>query len=215
MCMCVSRSVVSDSLQPHGLQPARLPVHGISQAITVKWGAMSSCRQSPQARDWTQFSCITVRFFTISAAQEALYNLYIATKPDSIQGATNWRLRKIKSGKQIGEEHKNSLILLNWQWAYWQFFLFFQPNRSQCNLRTKSGNWVPSHFARRVERISIHSERGQKGSFFFFLLLLFLHFFTLLKPPGHPALAAGVEDRDPAGDKTQREEHVSLYFMKL
>ena len=189
-------------------------VHGISQAITVEWGAMFSSRRSPQARDWTQFSCITVRFFTISAAQEALYNLYIATKPDSIQEATNWRLRKIKSGKQIGEEHKNSLILLNWQWAYWQFSLFFQPNRSQCNLRTKSGNWVPSHFARRVERISKHSETVQKGSFFFFLLL-FLHFFTRLQPPGNPALAAAVADRDPAGDKTQREEHVSLYFMTL
>ena len=33
-------------LQPHGLQPARLPVHEISQARTLEWVAMPSSRGS-------------------------------------------------------------------------------------------------------------------------------------------------------------------------
>lgn len=89
-------------------------------------------------------------------------------------------------------------------------FYFFQPNRSQCNLRTKSGNWVPSHFAPRVERISKHSERGQKG---FFFLLLFLHFFTLLQPPGNPVLAAVVADMGPCRrQSSKRGTPFSLFY---
>ena len=40
VCVCV-RSVVSNSLQPHGLQPARLLIHGILQARTLEWVAIS------------------------------------------------------------------------------------------------------------------------------------------------------------------------------
>ena len=35
-----SRSVMSDSQRPHGLQPTRLPVHGIFQARVLEWGAI-------------------------------------------------------------------------------------------------------------------------------------------------------------------------------
>ena len=61
-------SVVSDSLQPHELQPTRLPcpwdfpgepVHGISQARILEWVAISSFRGSSQPRDGTHFSCIS------------------------------------------------------------------------------------------------------------------------------------------------------------
>ena len=36
-----SRSVVSDSSQPHGLQPTRLPFHGIFQARVLEWVAIA------------------------------------------------------------------------------------------------------------------------------------------------------------------------------
>ena len=53
-CVCVlSSSVVSDSLQPQGLQPTRLSVHGILQARILEWVAMPSSRGSSQPRDQT------------------------------------------------------------------------------------------------------------------------------------------------------------------
>ena len=49
-------SVVSDSLRPHGLQPARL--HGIFQAVILEWVVMPSSRGSSRPRDWSHISCI-------------------------------------------------------------------------------------------------------------------------------------------------------------
>ena len=44
---CVSRSVVSNSLQPHGLySPPGSSVHGILQARILEWVAISSSRGS-------------------------------------------------------------------------------------------------------------------------------------------------------------------------
>ena len=59
----VSHSVVSGSLQ----------LHGIFQAKILEWVAIPFSRGSSQARDWTQVSCIVGRFFTIWATREALY----------------------------------------------------------------------------------------------------------------------------------------------
>ena len=68
LCVCVSHSVVSNSLQPHGLQPARLPfVHGISQTRILDWVAISFSRGSSWPRDRNQVSCIAGGFFTIWA----------------------------------------------------------------------------------------------------------------------------------------------------
>ena len=53
VCVC---SVVYNFLQSHGLQPARLPIHGISQARLLEWVAISSSRGSYQPRDRTQGS---------------------------------------------------------------------------------------------------------------------------------------------------------------
>ena len=41
----LSRSVVSDSLQPHGLLPTRSFVHGILQARILEWVAISFSRR--------------------------------------------------------------------------------------------------------------------------------------------------------------------------
>ena len=80
---------MSDFLQPHGLQHARLPcpslslsvgevaqscltlcdpmdssLHGILQARILEWVAVAFSRGSSQPRNQTQVSCIIDRFFT-------------------------------------------------------------------------------------------------------------------------------------------------------
>ena len=60
-----SGSVMSDSLQPHGL------VHGILQARILEWVAFPFSKGSSQPRDWTQVSRIAGRFFTSWATREA------------------------------------------------------------------------------------------------------------------------------------------------
>ena len=52
MSMCVSRSIVSDSLQPHGLY--NLPassVLGILQARKLEWAAIPFSKGSSQPKD--------------------------------------------------------------------------------------------------------------------------------------------------------------------
>ena len=52
-----SPSVMSDSLQPHG-------VLGILQARILEWVAFPFSRGSSQPRNWTRVSCIAGKFFT-------------------------------------------------------------------------------------------------------------------------------------------------------
>ena len=77
----LTRSVVSDSLWPHGLQPSRLVCPwGFSrqQYMPSSWG-------SSQPRDWTQVSRIAGRFFTIQPNREALPNLDLCIFPLLLQ----------------------------------------------------------------------------------------------------------------------------------
>ena len=60
-----SCSVMSDSLQPHGL------VHGILQARILEWVAFPFSKGSSQPRNWTQVPRIAGRFFTSWATREA------------------------------------------------------------------------------------------------------------------------------------------------
>ena len=62
-----SRSVVSDSLWPHGLYLPGSSIHGIFQARLLHWVAISFSRGSFQPRDGTPVSCIAGRLFTIWA----------------------------------------------------------------------------------------------------------------------------------------------------
>ena len=62
-----SLSVVSDSLQPHGLYV----VHGILQARLLEWVAIPFSRGSSQPRDQTQVSRIAGRFFTSWTTRQA------------------------------------------------------------------------------------------------------------------------------------------------
>jgi len=61
----LSHSVVSDSLQPHGLVACQASLSmGILQARILEWVAMPSSWGSTQPRDRTQVSHIAGRFFT-------------------------------------------------------------------------------------------------------------------------------------------------------
>ena len=45
--MSISHSVMSDSLQPHGLQPSGSSVYGILQATILEWVAIPFYRDLP------------------------------------------------------------------------------------------------------------------------------------------------------------------------
>ena len=70
----VSRSVMSNSLWPHGCSPPGSSVHGILQARILEWFSISFSRRFSWSRDWTQFSCIAGRFFTIWVIWEAPFS---------------------------------------------------------------------------------------------------------------------------------------------
>ena len=61
----VSRSVVSDSLQPHGLEPARLLCPWDPPGKNAGADCHSLSRGSSPPRDQTQISYIVGRFFTL------------------------------------------------------------------------------------------------------------------------------------------------------
>ena len=71
--VCVlSLSVMSNSLQPHGLIACQAPLSmGIIHTSLLEWVAMPSSRVSSQLRDRTQISHIAGRFFTIGATRKA------------------------------------------------------------------------------------------------------------------------------------------------
>ena len=71
-----ARSVVSSSFQPHDCSPSVFSVHGILQAGILEWLAVPFSRVSSWPRDWTLFSWIAGRFFTIWATREVWCRRY-------------------------------------------------------------------------------------------------------------------------------------------
>ena len=67
----VSRSIVSDSLQPHDYSLPGSSVHGILQAEILEWAAITFSRVSSWPRDATRVFYIAGRFFTIWGTREA------------------------------------------------------------------------------------------------------------------------------------------------
>ena len=70
-------SVVSYSLQPYRLWPARLLCPGILRARILKGVVPSSSRRCSRHRDWTQVSCVSCiagGFFIAWAIQEAQFS---------------------------------------------------------------------------------------------------------------------------------------------
>ena len=75
MHVCLlSRSVISDSLRPHGCKGSS--VHGILQARILKWVTISFSRGSSWPRDRTYISWTAGRFLTIWATREAQICMY-------------------------------------------------------------------------------------------------------------------------------------------
>ena len=72
VCVCVSCSVTSDSLQPHGLQPTRLPCPWDSPGKNTGVVSHSLLQGSTWPRDWTPVSCTAGRLFIIWVTREAL-----------------------------------------------------------------------------------------------------------------------------------------------
>ena len=64
VCVCVSRSVVSDCDPMDCSQPGS-SVHGILQARILEWVAIPSSRGSSRPRNRTQVFCIAGRFFAV------------------------------------------------------------------------------------------------------------------------------------------------------
>ena len=71
----LSRSVVSDSLQPHRLWSARILCPWDSQARMLEWVAFPFSRGSSQPRGQTQVPHIAGGFFTVSATKDCLVSL--------------------------------------------------------------------------------------------------------------------------------------------
>ena len=65
-------SVVSNSLQPHGLEPTGLLCYWDFPGKNTGLVAISPSRGSSWPRDWTHISCIAGRFFTHWATWESL-----------------------------------------------------------------------------------------------------------------------------------------------
>ena len=63
--VCVSLSVVSDSLGPHGLQLSGSSVRGVLQARRLERAAIPFFRGSSQPREGTCVSCTAGRVFTV------------------------------------------------------------------------------------------------------------------------------------------------------
>ena len=59
---------------PIDYSPPGSSVHGVLQARSLEWVAISFSRGSSRPRDWTLVSCIAGRRFTLWASREALYS---------------------------------------------------------------------------------------------------------------------------------------------
>ena len=61
---------MSNSFNPIDCSPLSSSVHGILQARTLEWVAISLSRGSSRPRGWTWVSCTAVRFFTVWTTRE-------------------------------------------------------------------------------------------------------------------------------------------------
>ena len=69
--LSISHSIMSNSLQPHGLWPARLSCPWTFQARIMEWVDIPFSRASSQPRNRTWVSCTAGRFFTSWTSTEA------------------------------------------------------------------------------------------------------------------------------------------------
>ena len=72
VCVCISRSVVSDSVTLWTVAPPSFSVQRILQARILEWGAIAFSRASPQPRDRSWISHTAGGFFTTWATRDGL-----------------------------------------------------------------------------------------------------------------------------------------------
>ena len=72
LTVCVSHSVLSDSLRLHDCSLPDSSVHGLLQARILEWVAIPFSRGSFQPRDRIWVSCTAGIYFTIWASRETL-----------------------------------------------------------------------------------------------------------------------------------------------
>jgi len=92
-CVCVSCSVMSNCLWPHGLGPTRLLCPWILQAKILAWVAIPFSREYFQPRDRTQVSCVKGRFFTSWTTREETDTIWFQLY-DILEKTKLWRQLK-------------------------------------------------------------------------------------------------------------------------
>ena len=70
-CVC-RHSIMSNSLQPHGLCPSGFSGHGIFQARILEWVAISSSGRSSWPRHRTRVPCTAGVFFTSESPEKPM-----------------------------------------------------------------------------------------------------------------------------------------------
>ena len=132
----VSCSVMSDSLQAHGLKPAGLlSVHGILQARLLEGLPFPSPGESSWPRDQTQVSCIVGRFFTIWAMREAQIN-YHRLRQTWIETERNG----VKLEGKLFSNHKS--ISISFSLSLSLFFLTVWLNPSEPVFSSQGKSWL-------------------------------------------------------------------------
>ena len=127
MCVCVSSSVVSDSLWPRGLYPARLLCPQDVSGKNTGVGSHFPLQGIFPTQGWTWVSCMAGRFFTFWA---------IGLTNSTLFGSNGFSefidlqilLRGRKKGREKGEEEK-------WRKQWRECILWFWRSKKKTLLR--------------------------------------------------------------------------------
>ena len=127
VCVCVWKSQLSRVLlfcDPMDCGPLGSSVHGIFQAKVLEWVASSFSRGIFRTQDWTQFSHIASRFFTVRDNREVIY-CHVANGPVTLQPTATF----ILSGNLLGPESTwcyatfigwgPAAAMWAWRWVPW------------------------------------------------------------------------------------------------
>ena len=100
---------------PMDCSPPGSSVHGILQARTLEWSAISFSSGFSWPRDWTQVSCIAGRFFTIWATRKPnCYVTNISDRPKANQSIL----------KEITPEYSLEGLMLKLKFQYFGYLMW-------------------------------------------------------------------------------------------
>ena len=119
---------------PMDCSPPGSSVHGILQARTLEWVAISFSRGSSWPRDWTWVSCIAGRFSSSEPqGKPFLFVKYIII----------WRLRKVTKAVHLKlvSENQNDFYATPISFFFLFFYFIFWPC-SMWDLSSPTRNWT-------------------------------------------------------------------------